>query len=440
MKKVTFILVSVLMTTFLMSQNVFYVKSDGDDGKPGNSWDNAYGTIFWAISKASAGDEIRIAQGTYTISTALNVKKSLTFKGAYNTTTGNQDYSQKSVMGGTNSGRFVWVNNGDALPTPPNVSFDGFIIANFSGAAGGALYYDNNTSGIVSNTVFKNNSATSNGGALNFNATGQSIVHTVVNCEFYNNTATGAGGALVGSNNLLNVDNCTFANNTSASATYSGCVFTTGRLNLRNSILWGNTNLQIKTPRGSHYLDRNIIEGGVSGIEIGTNATEIENQITSGKLNFVNNDVNVDAFNSNPLLQSISTGNLRLTVGSPAINAGNNNNIPAYITTDIVNAQRIIGGTVDLGCYEFDSTTTETSSRSILSDDNILAYPNPVTDILNIKVKNHSATQIRMYDISGTMVFQKNIESNLLQIDVKRFARGVYFLSVNNAIQKVVLH
>jgi hypothetical protein len=46
-----------------------------------------------------------------------------------------------------------------------------------------------------------------------------------------------------------------------------------------------------------------------------------------------------------------ATGNLRLQSNSPCINAGNN----AYVTTatDLDDRPRIVGGTVDMGAYEF---------------------------------------------------------------------------------------
>ena len=41
---------------------VFYVKADGLDSKPCNTWADACLTIAGAAGKAAAGDEIRIAK------------------------------------------------------------------------------------------------------------------------------------------------------------------------------------------------------------------------------------------------------------------------------------------------------------------------------------------------------------------------------------------
>jgi hypothetical protein len=56
-------------------------------------------------------------------------------------------------------------------------------------------------------------------------------------------------------------------------------------------------------------------------------------------------------FTSDPLVVDLAGGDLRLQMGSPCINTGNN----AYVvgTTDLDGNPLIVGGSVDVGAYEF---------------------------------------------------------------------------------------
>ena len=67
-------------------------------------------------------------------------------------------------------------------------------------------------------------------------------------------------------------------------------------------------------------------------------------------------------------------------------------------------------------------------------------FPNPATDVITIEAADYQL--VEMVDITGKVVFSSEIE-NSLNIDVKEFNSGVYFVKLNGAngslTQKVVV-
>jgi len=64
----------------------------------------------------------------------------------------------------------------------------------------------------------------------------------------------------------------------------------------------------------------------------------------------------------------------------------------------------------------------------------IVVYPNPVTDLLNINITNaqDNETQASLFDNAGRLVHTKNLISGTNTIDMTRFSKGVYLLTLKN--------
>ena len=144
---------------------------------------------------------------------------------------------------------------------------------------------------------------------------GDSTVHPMRGIAIVNNTVSGnglddwGGGITVDSNEAENVL-------------------------VSNNIVSGNLSFQIVVDAGvpSVAVDHNLIDGfrGEAGETHGTNNVE-------GKPRFVNPAV----------------ANYRLQSDSPAIDAGDNASVPTGAAADLDSNPRIVGGTVDIGAYEF---------------------------------------------------------------------------------------
>lgn len=103
-----------------------------------------------------------------------------------------------------------------------------------------------------------------------------------------------------------------------------------------------------------------------------------------------------------------------------------------------------IGNISDLVCY-YDSirgqvnfhpfadcnTLLTVNTKAVISrDSEINFYPNPAYDVLNIGVKVEENWQVRIFDFSGKVVLQNQLNSNQLNIDFLQ--KGIYFVFLSN--------
>ena len=196
--------------------------------------------------------------------------------------------------------------------------------------AGGAL--------VIDTAMFRENSATGDGGAIARPAAGSFIG----NARFVRNSADGAGGALLLTADAR-VENCLVYGNSAGAgiAVQSGApeiwntTFArnfgyalhnmTGAANtsVTNCIIWDNTNAIQNTDGGTATVTFSNVQGGVEG---------------QGNIN------------DDPLFRDIAQGDMYLTEGSPSINTGTAGGAPA---DDIVGTARPQEGQHDMGAWEY---------------------------------------------------------------------------------------
>lgn len=68
----------------------------------------------------------------------------------------------------------------------------------------------------------------------------------------------------------------------------------------------------------------------------------------------------------------------------------------------------------------------------------ISVYPNPASDKINITCGDLKMEKIKIYDLSGKTVLEKNIAGNSAIINISALDKGVYFLEIKTGSKTAV--
>lgn len=195
----------------------------GDDGNAcTSSGTGACATIGAAISKASAGDAIKVTGGIYAEN--LNVTKSLIIlgEGALNT-----------IIDGGGAGR---VFTGTAPVALSDVTIRNGAISDFSSAGWGGGIFSSSVL-TLTNVRVVSNSAYAGGGIA---AHGYGTVLVLKNSEVISNVSTnGGGGIYVATNATIRIENTVIAENQTGSVGGGG-IYNTQNLSLKNVTIRDN--------------------------------------------------------------------------------------------------------------------------------------------------------------------------------------------------------
>ncbi len=162
--------------------------------------------------------------------------------------------------------------------------------------------------------------------------------------SFISNTASATGGGIYNGESKPLILNCTLINN-SAGINGSGVHnFPDSFPTLKNCILWNSGAAEVGNTGGSSSTYINCL---IKGMNPGDN--------------------NLDGTNSNntPLFVDTANNNFRLLPCSPGVNQGDNTGV---LSKDFDGNDRVFGGTVDLGAFELQSTTSLVISVSSSSN------------------------------------------------------------------------
>lgn len=79
------------------------------------------------------------------------------------------------------------------------------------------------------------------------------------------------------------------------------------------------------------------------------------------------------------------------------------------------------------------SDTTLQVFQDIIDKKEIKIYPNPATDILNIKITNFNrdnSLRIGFFDLSGRLLINKMVREETTTLDISPYASGIYILKL----------
>ena len=310
--------------------DIIYVDAGAGGGNDGSCWQDAYVDLQSALGAASSGAEIWIAEGVYkptatTSRTAtFQLKSGVGLYGGFDGTEllrNRRDWrAHPTILSGDIGTQNVATDNSHHVVTGSGVNntarIDGLVItagyAEIPGThdKGGGLYISGG-SPVVANVNFIKNYAVNHGSGMATQIAGSTPL--VINSTFSGNW-TNFNGAMA---NLFSANptvvNTTFAGNTGNNA---GAIVNleSGASVMRNVIMWNNGSREIL-----------LHNGGVIDIQYSTIAGVT---VYAGTGNSNADPLFVDADGPDNVYGTLDD-DLRLLAGSPAIDAGNNDAVPA---------------------------------------------------------------------------------------------------------------
>jgi hypothetical protein len=165
---------------------------------------------------------------------------------------------------------------------------------------------------------------------------------------------------------------------------------------------------------GSYILSGEFLDG--TNVTI-TPTTNYEISLTSGT-EFQSNQITLNTFDGNE-----TTVFVRLKAG---LDVGNYNTE----TISITGGGAIAGASVVCNGFVDPFVNVEFTNN----DENLMIYPNPVNDVLNIRLSETNSDQItwNIVSITGQVIMSGTMNSNNSVIDISNFKSGMYILNLRD--------
>ncbi|MEP6944501.1 MAG: carboxypeptidase-like regulatory domain-containing protein, partial [Acidobacteriota bacterium] len=218
------------------------------------------------------------------------------------------------------------------------------------GDSGGGIYYNGGANHRILNSTISGNSAPFTGGGIILGGATLFVANSTISGNRVTSGGSAAGGIFIGGGSTATFRNSTITSNTTGGG--GGGVQVNGTLNFGNTIIAGNSapgNPDVLNFGGAVSAGNNLIGNTSTNVAIAYQMSDILNQ--TPMLGVLQN-------NGGP------TPTHALLTGSPAIDAGDNAKAVDPFDSSTLTADqrgyapRNVGGTVDIGAYEFNAAPT----------------------------------------------------------------------------------
>jgi len=369
------------LLSFNTTATTFYVDANGTNPvSPYTDWSTAATNIQDAIDVSTNGDLVLVTNGVYATggrswygsgTNRVTLTNAITLQSvngpAVTWIVGNQVAGTGSAL--TNAARCVGMGSMGSGPV-----LSGFTLTNGEAGTGnylnggGVAFLNGINAGIVTNCVLVGNLATNSAGGgayrcklINCQITGNSALNgggaygcTLINCVVTSNTAApgigqpgGYGGGACNSTNF----NCIISGNVAASR--GGGTYGSTLINC--TVVANSSSFQGGGVDESHAIQNCIVYCNAASFAPNINGGgAFTNCCTTPLPSFGAKNITND-----PAFVDLVNGDFHLSSNSPCINAGNN----AFVsgTNDFDGNPRIVGGTVDIGAYEYQTPASTLS-------------------------------------------------------------------------------
>ena len=408
------IAIMLCLATVVGSADTLFVAASAGPGGNGQSWPTAFRTLNFALADWSAGDEIWVASGAYTMpDSGYKVRNGMRFYGGFRGTEVAREerdwYRNRTILQSDDGAYIFRLNDCDS-----STRIDGFVM---QGSLQSALYVDNGAPRIfnchfrnctspsdgaaifargvarmrVEYCVFEDNEAAGRGGAVFLTGTQKDVkgwgpffgqchfvrntaarggamamvdcagVPQIASSVYYGNVATVAGGAFFGNYAYPYINNTTLVRNTlNPPSETGGKTIALSGGHLQNSIIWN----------GDEDFTPHVIKLELNGdtAKLRALANNIERDFDYGFVQFDPSFTNINDPDGADNFYGTDDDGLYLGEGSFVRNYGLIDGFVNHRQQDAVGNPRLVGRKIDLGAYETQRMEGRLGFRDVMRD------------------------------------------------------------------------